>query len=248
MTELHGKPKKEKQALQRELRGSLAARSKSIVPDLNLANIVEGFNIPPTDNAQATRDRRIQRLIELFQEATRLSEQIRHHFDSHDKERRAAQYQPGPDYSTGFTFSVDWLEALNKRFNQVSRELFSITSRYRSHSVVRFSPFTVAPLVVGEHWITRNDDERTEHAVIAQLLKNDGRWIYRCRRCLHCGRWFFARTEHQMHCSEKCRKARAAIAPEFKKKRADYMRDTYRPAEKKRAIDALQLARKREKR
>lgn len=221
---LRGMKTNKRKALQKKIQEDLAAKLKGFAPDQNLANIVENFNIPADDEAEDKRWRRVQRFIELFQEATKLSEQIRQYFENHDKGWTAAQYLSGPEYATNLTFSVDWLEALNGRLNEVYGELYKITSRYPSHPIVHPALLVVASPVVGEHWITKHDNDRLEHAMIAQLLKNDGRWIYRCRRCLHCNRWFFASTDQQKHCEEKCRKAHHASSEEFKIKRANYMR------------------------
>ena len=221
---LRGMKTDEKKTLQKQIKGDSAAKLKGFAPDQNLANIMKIFNVPASDEAEDKRWRRVQRFIELFQEATKLSEQIRQYFENHDEGWTAAQYLPGPDYATNLTFSVDWLEALNKRLNEVCGELCKITSRYRSHPMVHPALLVVASPVVGERWITAHDDDRMEHAAIAQLLKNEGRWIHRCRRCLHCNRWFFASTEHQKHCEDKCRKGHHASSEEFKTKRAAYMR------------------------
>jgi hypothetical protein len=47
-------------------------------------------------------------------------------------------------------------------------------------------------------------------------------------------------TEHQKYCEANCRKREAQQGPEFKRKRAEYMRDRYRPLQKK--LDAQNLA------
>jgi hypothetical protein len=48
--------------------------------------------------------------------------------------------------------------------------------------------------------------------------------LRRIRRCRHCRRWFFARKEDHWQCSVNCRIAFHHASPEFKRKRAAYMR------------------------
>ena len=54
------------------------------------------------------------------------------------------------------------------------------------------------------------------------------------RRCSECQQWFYARRPHQQFCGESCRRRHTAQNPEFKEKRARYMREVYRPAEPER--------------
>ena len=58
--------------------------------------------------------------------------------------------------------------------------------------------------------------------------------IHRLRCCLQCQRWFYAATEHQRFCVEKCRKKHASESPIFKEKRRRYMAEVYRPIERER--------------
>ena len=78
-----------------------------------------------------------------------------------------------------------------------------------------------------------------EGALVARLLELTKRpgAISRFRRCSECHEWFYATTGHQRFCGDSCRRRQAAQDPEFKEKRATYMRETYRPREKK--ADAL---------
>ena len=48
------------------------------------------------------------------------------------------------------------------------------------------------------------------------------------RRCSECGQWFYANRPHQQFCGVSCRRRHEAQDPEFKEKRATYMRETYR--------------------
>lgn len=86
--------------------------------------------------------------------------------------------------------------------------------------------------------------DSTESFMIARLLDavNQG-LISRFRQCLDCHQWFYAVRGHQQFCGDACRRRHEAQSPEFKKKRALYMRETYRPNErKKEALSRRQAA------
>jgi hypothetical protein len=53
------------------------------------------------------------------------------------------------------------------------------------------------------------------------------------RSCRYCNRWFFAVTDHQIHCTIRCRQQFHSSDARFKEKRRLYMRG-YRDAEKRR--------------
>jgi hypothetical protein len=73
------------------------------------------------------------------------------------------------------------------------------------------------------HAATR--EEATENRAVVYLMRNTAK-IHRIRRCRRpdCRKWFFAVTEHQKYCTENCRKRDAQQGPEFKRKRAEYMK------------------------
>jgi hypothetical protein len=80
--------------------------------------------------------------------------------------------------------------------------------------------------------------ESMESFMVASLLEalNSGE-ISRYRRCSECHQWFYAVRGHQHFCGDSCRRKHEAQSPAFKQKRATYMRETYRPNEKRK--DAL---------
>ena len=67
---------------------------------------------------------------------------------------------------------------------------------------------------------------------ILRLLK-EGQ-LFRLRRCPSCGNWFDAMRDDQRFCDRKCRQKEHSQSPEFKAKRAGYMRNSFRPQEKHR--------------
>jgi hypothetical protein len=74
--------------------------------------------------------------------------------------------------------------------------------------------------------------------MVSYLLKAlDRGEISRFRRCSECQQWFYAIRGHQHFCGDVCRRKHEAQSPAFKERRAAYMREKYRPREKRK--DAL---------
>jgi len=102
---------------------------------------------------------------------------------------------------------------------------FGITERAVTTSTGRWAPW--------ECW------------AVGQLLRLARKGeLSRLRRCTECCQWFYAIRGHQQFCRVSCRRRHTAQDPEFKVKRAAYMRDTYRLIEKeKEARSKRQAAR-----
>lgn len=109
------------------------------------------------------------------------------------------------------------------------RELNARLSGYKWHPTVAPSMERPSYLEVSYGFDAANHQEATENRAVVYLMRNTAK-IHRIRRChrLQCRMWFFAVTEHQKYCSENCRKRDAQQGPEFKRKRAAYMREVYR--------------------
>lgn len=87
-------------------------------------------------------------------------------------------------------------------------------------------------------------DQTWEYAVVRLLLDRmrvPGE-IARFRRCSECQNWLYAVTSHQRFCGEICRRHYTSGSPEFKEKRRNYMKQVYRPQQKKRDIRQIALA------
>jgi hypothetical protein len=82
--------------------------------------------------------------------------------------------------------------------------------------------------------------QRWAVGTLLNLAKKPGK-LSRLRRCLECGQWFYAIRGHQQFCGESCRRRHTAQDPEFKAKRADYMKQ-YRMDEVEREVRAKRLA------
>ena len=104
-------------------------------------------------------------------------------------------------------------------------ELNSLSQRYKWSPAYRASDKGLSLF-----WHFPDPENWEDLAVwwIRQLVENHT--IHRLRRCSQCqARWFYAATEHQRFCGEKCRKKHASESPLFKEKRRRYMAEVYRP-------------------
>jgi hypothetical protein len=100
-------------------------------------------------------------------------------------------------------------------------------------------------------WSKRSDDEVWENWAVDWLTRHaetsglSPSRILRFRQCRLCSQWFYAMTDHQLHCSSACRQKFHANSPDFKARRARYMRERYRPQEKERELKAKADARRK---
>jgi hypothetical protein len=84
----------------------------------------------------------------------------------------------------------------------------------------------------------RSSGEFWENAAVLWLLQQvngSGKYpapILRFRQCRQCSEWFYAMTDHQVSCSTRCRQKAHSDNPLFRAKRAQYMREKYRPHQK----------------
>jgi hypothetical protein len=66
-----------------------------------------------------------------------------------------------------------------------------------------------------------NQDTPTVHC-IARLGEQG--LFFRLRQCPLCGKWYYARFDHQLYCSNRCREKRFKSTPEWRALRREYMR------------------------
>jgi hypothetical protein len=218
-------------------------RYAKIAYDLVLKNL----NGKPADQ----HVRRVARFLELCQQAQALHDGFRLYFRSHNamveflRDKRVANFQGSkPFYSTRYKFATPEIEAHNRRLNNVLDELYKCTARYRWFPVVHHRGYEVSELAITDTWAAgQGADEDWENRAMQWLCARNGKWIRSIRRCRECSTWFFARAEHQQHCSNQCRQKFASHSEAFKQKRAEYMQD-YRKREKERDIRARKAAAK----
>jgi len=141
-----------------------------------------------------------------------------------------------------YRFADEALEERNRQYRALLRELQTQLIRYQWRPTVEDRLYTS----LGRKMLwDRTDSAETKENIAVQFLLeqidglNGPARILRFRKCRECARWFYAVKDHQIYCGESCRKRYASHNPEFKKKRAEYMRDNYRPLQKK--LDAQNL-------
>jgi hypothetical protein len=147
-------------------------------------------------------------------------------------------------------FSDRKQQALNIEFNDRLKTVRKQMQRYRWSPTIRSGDFLSLKQVFT--WPGRRDSEAFwENFAVFWLMGHvsgslsSPAPILRFRRCRQCSGLFYALTDHQLQCSAKCRQKFHANSPEFRAKRAAYMRERYRPQEKQRDQRQKRLARTR---
>jgi hypothetical protein len=137
--------------------------------------------------------------------------------------------------------------AQRAEYARVLRDLNACLSGYKWHPTL--APYTEQRFyfLVRYGFRTANHEEKTENQAVEWLMRHIAE-VHRIRRCnrQQCRKWFFAVTDHQKFCGENCRKREAQQGPEFKRKRADYMKK-YRSDEAERDGKAKRLAKGKRK-
>jgi hypothetical protein len=149
-------------------------------------------------------------------------------------------------------FNNQKVEELNGKFTNALRELQSLLIRYEWRPTVEDRYYhSLGQRLLWDQ--TKACDTEENRAIQFLLMLEIGgtpgilteidrsQRILRYRRCIECEAWFYAIVDRQKFCSEPCRKRNTSHSPEFKKKRAEYMRKKYRPAQKEHARRALEL-------
>jgi len=129
-------------------------------------------------------------------------------------------------------------KALCDERDQVLANLNARLAKYKWHPVVRAhtSPCTNFDV---HYEFAKSDAADLENQAV-QWLMNHIDVVHRIRPChrQECGKWFFAKTDHQKYCEPRCRKQDAAQGEVFKEKRRLYMKK-YRRAEAERTARAI---------
>jgi len=137
----------------------------------------------------------------------------------------------GTPYGLGFVyhFRDSRAEELYRGCADLVEEINAQLSRYKCSPEILFR--VDDPVKLWQRWDERTESVYQESLAAWMFLDEsaEGR-IDRFRRCAHCARWFYAITDHQKYCAPKCRVREHSQGEEFKKKRAHYMREKYRPA------------------
>jgi hypothetical protein len=137
------------------------------------------------------------------------------------------------------------LRGMMEEFDNHHREINERLGRYRWRPFLHNYPHYMY-LHTWYLSTRRSAEEKWENNAVRWLLqhhiKGSGRLpapILRFRQCGQCSDWFYALTNFQAYCSTDCRQKNYRDSPEFRAKRATYMREKYRPEEKEREQRAI---------
>ncbi len=142
------------------------------------------------------------------------------------------------------------LEAINVQFNARLRKIQKGLKRYSWTPVVRDDGLTKLYRGFIVPGLRRNPEQLWEDQAVGWLMGqisgsgDSPAPILRFQNCQQCSKLFYARTDHQAHCSVNCRQKTYRDSPEFRAKAARYMREEYRPREKKHEERMKRLAMK----
>lgn len=193
--------------------------------------------------------KRVTLIVEACKEAIQLTERIYHFAVQGTKEDIALREER-------YRILLDLNARLSKyKWNPVVRNSPSIYSYFQVTFEAGPNPVLAKPRPYGERpdFNTPSGAAFYENKAVQWIVQNVSA-VHRIRRChrSQCRKWFFAITDHQKYCDDPCRKKEAQQGPEFKRKRAEYMRTTFRPRQKeneeksvKQAADVLRETKKR---
>jgi len=191
--------------------------------------------------------RRVLRLLQLMREAEQYRLQLYEH--------RLRLTSPDRSYSFSLEHATQKfrdpdMRALSTSYFDRLKTIEQIGKRYRWSPTLR--GFSFGGLEQMVTWRKGTDNQNWENWAVYWLMAHAAHGssglspshILHFRQCGHCSKWFYAMTEHQRYCAVNCRQKSHATSTEFKEKRARYMRETYRPREKRQAKFATELAKK----
>ena len=131
-------------------------------------------------------------------------------------------------------------QVLYAEIDKIMQEIYKRVSKFRCVPHVMYCAAPDQCFEVQYHFVVAKETA-SEGTAMAWLMDHIHA-VHRIRRCrlAECRKWFFAVTDHQKYCGDKCRKRDAAHGETFKEKRRIYMR-TYRSEEAERENRAKQL-------
>lgn len=142
---------------------------------------------------------------------------------------------------SGAVTSAREKEALSNEAGRILEQIGTRLRRYTCLPVVRYLGSGDACFDVQYLFLAASEAAKPECVAVAFVMDHIHA-VHRIRRCrrLQCRKWFFAITDRQKYCTGHCRKIDAQQGVEFRRKRAEYMRERYRPTQKERdaKIDA----------
>jgi hypothetical protein len=189
---------------------------------LALSNSPDGLLAPLNRVPQSKRGRRLLELVRALQDIEH-EEAVLNEVDR--------QLSEDPNYETAGPVRAP--SHMYARANEILSSCYwsprVLPPPHESHS------FTWKARTVQSDW-----ENRFVFWVLNLRTRGD---ISLIRSCRNCGQWFYAVTNHQSHCSDRCRQQFHSRDRSFKEKRRLYMR-RYRKDEKSQNSAATQLIRK----
>src|SRR5262252_10765597 len=165
------------------------------VPKWANRNLIDALNEKPSPAV-----RRITKLAEMLREAARLSEELRL-----------------------LDINEDAFMSQLRKLNQLMPELNASIYQYIVHPRVYVRMSRTGPALSATYLCAARTDQGAKERRAIQFLVENVELIGRIRRCRECKAWFFAVTDHQKFCGDKCRVHYASHSEDFKEKRALYM-------------------------
>lgn len=127
----------------------------------------------------------------------------------------------------------DWHRPLRASLNASSHTWELLNGELKRYPTLALAQGAVGRFYITDRPVTASRGrwaywERWAVGVLLNLARKPGE-LSLVRRCSECSHWFYANRAHQQFCGVACRRRHTAQNPEFKEKRARYMREFYRP-------------------
>ena len=127
---------------------------------------------------------------------------------------------------------ADKVAKLNVESMELAEQINRQLRRYTWFPEVRFT-LPDGLVTYRLHWKTRSEGQSCEyHGTWTFLDHMQAGQLDRFRRCIQCDTWFYATAGHQRFCGDTCRMQSHSNSAEFRKQRARYMRENYRPTQR----------------
>jgi hypothetical protein len=143
------------------------------------------------------------------------------------------RWEPTPDGPFRRTISVE----AGREYERLQRRINRTLSYYRLSPEINFyqpphlTRWEVFWHVPGTRMVYPAVCNSEPDAISAVLRLAEKGVVHRVRECRQCGRWLFARFEHQEFCGQKCQLAHYHSSDQWKDHRREWMRDYRRKKE-----------------
>lgn len=129
--------------------------------------------------------------------------------------------------STSDKFREIWKSPVERSYDSLLSKIDHLLQRYQSVPVLSRAFFEVDELTgLRFEWVQKpaRPWESWENQAVRLILEViERKEFHRIRTCRNCSKWFCGQTDHQVHCSDNCRKLFATKDSRFREKRRLYM-------------------------